>query len=498
MPRMSDDDTSIFQPDRDVGAPSFTMRDFLRLLFKHKQAILVSFFGVTLPVIGTLLALPATYIAEGKILVRTEQQGTPSFYSGIAAYREPRESDPVNRKLETEMELLATRSLAERVVERLAIKYDQVYHRPLAYALDQLGDAYDWAAGQLYGVRVDSEKRGFRATVTALVNSITVEPLKTKSADTTSNVVLVTLKATDAKLARDALEALLLEYASFNSEHDQKIGREARQLIASKTAEAQAEVRDAQEKLRVFLAGNGGSLARRFASKDDPLQAKFDLRLALSLGAVDLKDDPLAPGSDTGTHATTPVAETMMSPGGDTTIGRLKARLVEMELRYIELRQTFTDETENVRLLKRSIAETRKRVDAEIAASATAEATVATLERKLRSDEMRYLELDRKLGQIDLFLQLGPAETANRVITESPLVPRSSEWRKNVLVGLFGSFAGLILGFGIAGYREYADPRLQSADEVERFLGLKVLTVVDRLEPAEIDAALRLGAPDNQ
>ena len=477
------DQALIFQGERDGAAQLFTMRDFLRLLFKHKQAILTSFIGVSVLVAGGLLYLPATYVSEGKILVRTEQQGTPSFFSGIAAYREPLESDPVNRKLETEMELLGTRSLAERVVERLAVKYDQVYHPPYVHAIDRLGDAYDWAAVKLFGAPVDPEKRGFKATVMALRRSMSVEPMKTKSADTTSNVVQVKFRATNAELARDALDALLLEYSSFNSEHDQKIGRAARQLIASEAAEAQAAVDDAQEKLRSFLASKGGALAGRFALP--------------SLRMSKLRDDPFPPDADSLARAGSPRADILMSPGEETTIGRLKARLVDMELRLIDLRQTFTDETENVRLLKQSIAEIRKRVDAEIAASASGEATLATLERTLKAAEQHYLELDRKLLQIDLFLRLGPAETANRVITESPLLPQSSEWRKSMLVGILGSIAGLLLGLGIAGYREYADSRLQTAEDVERFLGLKALTVVDCLDSAEMSAALALGATDD-
>lgn len=47
-----------------------------------------------------------------------------------------------------------------------------------------------------------------------------------------------------------------------------------------------------------------------------------------------------------------------------------------------------------------------------------------------------------------------------------------------------GAITGIALGLGLAGYREYADPRLQSAAAAERYLEMPVLAVIpddDRL-----------------
>ena len=37
---------------------------------------------------AALWFLPPTYVAEAKVLIKTEQEGGPAFYSGLAAYRE--------------------------------------------------------------------------------------------------------------------------------------------------------------------------------------------------------------------------------------------------------------------------------------------------------------------------------------------------------------------------------------------------------------------------
>ena len=95
-------------PDSDAAA-SFTRRDAVRALFRHKWTVVTCFLVVTLTVIGGLLMLPPTYETEGKLLVRTDAQQDPSFFSDLAAMSPRFDRDPVNRRLETEMELIETR-----------------------------------------------------------------------------------------------------------------------------------------------------------------------------------------------------------------------------------------------------------------------------------------------------------------------------------------------------------------------------------------------------
>ena len=93
----------------------------------------------------------------------------------------------------------------------------------------------------------------------------------------------------------------------------------------------------------------------------------------------------------------------------------------------------------------------------------------------------RYTGLRQKLDQIQLYLQLNPVESDSRLITETPLEPHKPKIKTKVLVGLLGPIAGLMLGLMLAGLREYFDHRLQSPQDVQRFLGLDTLAIVPKV-----------------
>lgn len=455
-------DTDVFGPKESVDGSAFTFRDLVSILFKHCWVILGCFVLVSVLVAVGIWSLPPTYIAEGKVLVKTEQQGTPSIFSGVAAYREPLEADPVNRKLETEMEMIATRDLSERVVRKLNLTYPEVYHDPLTHLLRPVDDLVDWAKVHIFNYPPDPDAYGFKGTVKEFNASFTVEPLKSKSAETTSNVIQVTLKATDPKIAQMALQALLEEYVGQTVEQNAKMAHDAYELVQQNLQQAAEQLQARREQQRKFIADKGETLPSLYAS-------------VLPMSSDQVRD------STTGTATN----------GAQTTIGVLRNRLVQLQLKLIDMRETYTDDSESIKLLKQSIALVEERIRTELQATAKSEETLSALDLEVKASEQQYLDLRHKLEQIALFLSLNPAESYNRLISEPPLVPKSSEWKRSVLVTILGSLGGLLLGLGIAGYREYSDHRLSSADAIRTHLGLNPLAVVDLLGEADLRAAFK-------
>src|SRR4051812_43778824 len=119
--------SSLFSPPP-AAAPPRSARDLVAVLYR--QAGLVAICAL----VGTAASLllyakqPRVYASSAKVWVQTEQQGSPSFLSGITAYRETPYPDPVNRKIETEIELMLTRTNAQSVVDRFHIRDDQLAH----------------------------------------------------------------------------------------------------------------------------------------------------------------------------------------------------------------------------------------------------------------------------------------------------------------------------------------------------------------------------------
>lgn len=130
-----------------------------------------------------------------------------------------------------------------------------------------------------------------------------------------------------------------------------------------------------------------------------------------------------------------PFPDTISTPGDNTSISVLKSRLIDVELRLGELRQNFPDSASNVRIAAQAVSQLKKRIQDEVVRNAEFQTTSTQLDRENKSAEQLYLELKSKLDQISLRLKMTPYEVDNRIITEPPLIPKSSEWKNNLLIG---------------------------------------------------------------
>jgi capsular polysaccharide biosynthesis protein len=52
--------------------------------------------------------------------------------------------------------------------------------------------------------------------------------------------------------------------------------------------------------------------------------------------------------------------------------------------------------------------------------------------------------------------------------------------KTKIRIGVLGPLAGLLLGLMLAGFSEYFDHRLQSAEDVKRYLGCPTLGIVPK------------------
>ena len=191
---------------------------------------------------GALFLQPAIYEASAKVWVQTEQQGTPSFLSGIAAYRESQVPEPVNRKIETEIQLLLSRSNAEAVVNELHITKAQLVQTPADYLHDYLPA---W-------LRFDKPKTPAEVNdeiVELFMKGISVDPTRSKTADTTSNVLETHFECADQALAPRALAALLQEYIQFGAQHNRELGETTYKLVESKIGEETTELNDLDDQI---------------------------------------------------------------------------------------------------------------------------------------------------------------------------------------------------------------------------------------------------------
>lgn len=442
----------LFPITNDDTAFRLTPLDLWRQWFKYWPTIAVCFVLVTLLTWGALLLQPPIYQAAAKILLQPDQQGAPSFLSGIAAFRESQIPESVDRRIETEIQILLSRSNAESVVERLGIKKNQLLQSPIDYVLALLPSRQPSPPPTATQTRDD--------VVALLIKGISVETLRSKTADTTSNVLEVRFNCADKELAPRALAALLHEYIRFGTQHSRELGETAYRLIDSKIHEESAQ-----------------------------LQKLNDQMLALTI-AQESRADVSLPDSGTLSArvvSTTEGGTTLDSGssgarnGGSSSLSILKAETIAVQSKLQEAQQLYTDQSPTVRRLQEQLRALRQRLREAARTSAELNAQLQHLDRQRALALARFTELRTKLDQIELYLQINPVQAQVRLVTESPIQPEKAEKKTKILVAVLGALGGLFLGLLTAGLREYFDHRLQNADAVRRYLDLDTLGIVPRV-----------------
>jgi uncharacterized protein involved in exopolysaccharide biosynthesis len=444
----------LFDPNPVQSTRGFTSRDFLHLLLRHKAVIILCFLTSTALVIAALYALPPLYTSHAKILIKIEEQGSPSFFSGIATYRDSNSPEPANRKMENEMELIETWPISAEVVKRLGLTYDQVYHPPYTYLSRPLVDFYDRMFSRWLGWPIDPEKYGFADTVAAFQKSLEAKSIESKTADTNSNILEVSLRGVDKSLTQKALDILVDFFIGYDNQLNKDGALRAEAVVARNVAAARHEVETAQRKLQEVLAKSG----------------------------LTLRSDDTARSGDPDVIRST--------PGEGSIIGLLKSSLLEMQMKLVKLQSTVPAHTPEMVSLEKQIEVLTGRLDREQQRHAQDDSSLLDIRRELRVKESILVDLEKRLSQVRLFLSMGESQISNRVVVEPPLLPRSSEWKQRTLVGVASAIGGLFLGFALAGLREFNDDRLQSEADVQQHLGVLVAGSISHAKPAVLREAL--------
>ena len=455
--------STLFPPGEPRSAPQRSARDLVAVLYRQAGLVAVCALVGTAASLVLYMRQPRVYASSAKVWVQTEQQGSPSFLSGIAAYRETPYPDPVNRKIETEIELMLTRTNAQAVVEKYGITDSQLVHGVTAKPRPEADAASAAAAAR------DSRSK----TVDLFLDSVSVEPLRSKTADTSSNVLEVKFECTDPALAPVALQSFLDNYLQLGAQQNRRLGETTSKLIESKLAQAKDELRQSEDRIVTLLVQDSG----RSAGNALPVGA------VTGAGSVGAAYSAAEGGLKLDTNP-----DVAIGGGSTPVVAALKAQTLELQLRLDEARQLYTDDAENVRNLRSQLAGSQQRLAKTVRENTQLEAELNRLERARQLAQERYVELQRKLDQIDLYLRLNPTEADSRVIIDAPDHPVVGQKKK--IVALLGPVAGLLLGLLLAALRELGGDRMRSPREAEWALGAPVLGAIPTLSAKARNAYL--------
>ncbi|TDM04857.1 MAG: hypothetical protein C4K60_20645 [Ideonella sp. MAG2] len=436
---------SLFSPPGHAVESPLTLQDGLAMLARQAVLILLTMAVLTAVTVWLLGGQKKVYTTTARIWIQTEQQGTPAFLSGLAAFRDSPYPDPVARKIETEMELLLTRSNAADVIRRFKLTEDQLAFKPMDHVKNKVSKLLgieDSYAGQTAkaGPPVD-------ALVDQLLKGIKISPRRSGTADTSSNVLEIELESTDGELAPKILAALIDGYLKLSAEQSQQQATTTSRLIERQMIQARDELRAVEGEITEVLMRQ----ARR-AEADGTGGSLVTARTGTSLqGEVD---------------------------GGS---GQLKNHMMELQIQLDQARQLYTDDAEPVKAVKRRLAAAESRLRQGMGDGVKTSAEISRLERQRNLAQERYVELRKRLDQIELYLQANQEENQARTVVDNASAASGSGKAKQLMLMALGPILGLALGLLLAGVREFMDGRMRSPKDVRQTLGLPVLGQVSEL-----------------
>jgi len=429
----------------ELGYSKLSLRDYFHVIFKRKNQILLFFIVLTCSVAAVTFAMKPTYEAKIQILVKL---GRESVYFPQSGRGNPIISVDRENQINSEIEVLKNRSLAEIVIKSLGPKtiYKDLDHTK---------------------------------TVLAFQKSLSITRIKK------SNVIAVSFKHKDPKLAATVVNTFANAYLEQHLKVHKNLKsvdffEDQSKIFKSKLERAEKALKDFKKRYNVTALSEEQTLS---------LEQITDLRAELNLTLI----QEAAIGN--------------LSRPRTTQVKTLEETLVELELKEKELLIKYAPQSRLVQNAREKI----KMVQEKIRFRNQAERKAITRKKETQNTQLTYYQgkleqlnrIKEKLDQLQmavdverqnyrLYLTKSEGSRINYAMDNKkianvsliePALPPLKPVSPKVLLNIFlGIFLGVFGGLGLAFFTEYLDDSLEKPEDVEMALQLPVLASIPELE----------------
>jgi uncharacterized protein involved in exopolysaccharide biosynthesis len=332
----------------------FSLRDIFHLVFKRKVQILLFFLAVVITVtIGTLLAEP-TYQASTQILVKL---GRESVFVPTTGNTRPVIDSSREERINSEIEIIKSRSLAEKVVLALGPKviYEDLKEQEPGI-IDRLKDRIfpqnnkELTPDERAALNLEKATANFQKNLN--VNAVKL-----------SNIVQVSLQHQNPRMVAMVVNKLAEIYLGHHLEvhktpQSHKFFQEQSELLKNKLEQSETKLKELKKQHQITSLEQERTLLLEQAST---LHA--DLNKTLSQEAEAEKRIRQLRRQLTVTPKTIDMGEVFDQ--NQNLIGMLETRLVELELEEKDLLAKYTDQNRLVQNIKEEIGIVKEKLAAQ-------------------------------------------------------------------------------------------------------------------------------------
>lgn len=452
-----------------------SVREYWRIIRKHKWMVIATLvFLVAIVTIGTLMSRPV-YRAEAKIEIGKETER-------VLAGQRIMEVETANVfnpfYLQTQVDILRSRDIARRVIQRLDLKSHEEFK---AKEFDSLPE---------------NEKD------VRIVN--TFQGRYDVSVGRQSRVVSVSFDAYNPKLAAEVANSVAAEYITWSMESRLQGLGTTREFLTKRVGEAREELRKSEESYSRYLTD------RRIISLDERGNIALARTEELNRQLVQLENERRSAEStylrsrEVSADELTPVIADPTVQGLTRELGRQKQELANLSAKYQPGYPAVRQVQDQVTQLEKQLTEARQRIvkniesqyqvarkredDLRAALNQSKGETIQQnrdstelnlFKQKVETDRKNYEDLLNRLRQAEVESDFRPANMRIVQSAEVPIAPVKPNKLLNIGLSIL---IGLSLGIGMAFFVEYLNNTINTAEDIERIVQLPALGAIPSLQ----------------
>ncbi len=491
------------------AAGGLQLRDLVLMIRRRGIVLLAAVFTIT--AVSAILAakLPSRYTASATVLM-SGQSNTVVDIDSVAVGTEVRRD--VDETLNSEMQVLRSRGLAERVVEQTGLANLPEFNATLRER-SQLGKIRSWVTGIFAADSANANAVSPELRSEQVRNSVVSRYLNALSITPRANSLVIALRfeSSDPVIAANAVNTLADQYIALQVEQKAQVTTDAQAWLAGRLENVRTEVEAAERAVETYRSEND---LIQVGSETVVAQQVAELNSQLVLARADLAEqesrfaelDRLAQSSDAGSSN---------NALDSAVIQNLRAQEAEIARQEAELASQYGPRHPLLINTRAELAEIRGRIQGELGLLVSnqrnelqvARARVAALDTDLRrlqgqasdanQSQVRLRELEREAESarqlFQTFLnrykeiedQEGLQTPDARIISYAAVPNNPSSPNRQLIVAvafLMSTIVGLLLVFAV----EHFDRGFRSSDQIDAEMGVPSLGLVPGLERADL------------
>lgn len=468
------------------------LRAYGRIIRKHLATILIIFFLVF--AIGLIATLKEKPVYRAQVLLEIQKEN-----ADIPTIKDLYELESVSDSyLKTQYDILASESLARRVIDELHLDALREFNKPKWWSLERFNGASRKQTVGLGPVKAAHDSLVYQRVLERFQDRLTIEPVSR------SRLVTVRFDSSNAELSARIINTLAEDYIDQSLEARWMATQKATDWLSQQLVGVKGKLEKSEEQLQDYARHNGLVFLEndKGATQNVTNERLQEIQEELTKAQADrYEKESVYRLVQSGDYGSLPgVVENKLIQDLSERLSELKRELAQLSTKFNpeyprvkeiqsqidEIEATLKDERQRVadkitneylaavrreELVNQALGEQQKQVN--VIAEKAVQYNI--IKREVETNRQLYEGLLQRLKEAGVSASLKASNIRVVDSADSPAKPAEPRIPLNLTVA---ALLGLGLGISTAFLQERLDDTLKGADEVERLFGLSALALI--------------------